>query len=574
MYKPRLMDPRRSASVLALFAAIALFVGSSAVAGTGTSVALGAIGFGSIAVDDAGGHVFVSGPRANEVLVFGFGGSLLRTVPNVYGAGAMVVHGGFLYVAEVNTGTIEAIDLSTLTDSGPLATGLNLPTGLAFAGGKLWTAVNGQSGWAQLASVAPNGTVTVFSDTSYYEPDFGTSAGDPNTLYVAEDGLSPGAIFRLDVSTGSPVVSSSNTFTDQENIEQVAVSPDGSRVIPAAGYPYNFEELSAATLSADGMVYPALPYPSAVAVSPGSGGLLATGLDNGYSSPDISVFRLGAPQAIFTATTTNSSGTANVVPHGLALSADGSRLFAVTADDVSAAEFHLWTFGLNIKMNTTTSVSVAPSPSGFGQPATVTATTSPTDGGGSVAFYANNTPISGHKWRRSDLHDLVAPAWPESGQSCLQRRRSVPGVVRRDDDDGRPGHHDDDRFSGATREGEERNLHGGAERDVDGLRIARGRPHRRLLVRRQPALLWRDRRHRHGVLQRRDQDERLRPRAPEERLHGHLRRRLAIPGELGAGQRQRLTDGLPPTRSSSRCWKCAANPSRSRCSARSSLSGP
>jgi Bacterial Ig-like domain (group 3) len=395
MYKPRLMDPRRSASVLALFAAIALFVGSSAVAGTGTSVALGAVGFGSIAVDDAGGHVFVSGPRANEVLVFGFDGSLLRTVPNVYGAGAMVVHGGFLYVAEVNTGTIEAIDLSTLTDSGPLATGLNLPTGLAFAGGKLWTAVNGQSGWAQLASVALNGTVTVFSDTSYYEPDFGTSAGDPNTLYVAEDGLSPGAIFRLDVSTGSPVVSSSNTFTDQENIEQVALSPDGSRVIPAAGYPYNFEELSAATLSADGMVYPALPYPSAVAVSPGSGGLLATGLDNGYSSPDISVFRLGAPQAIFTATTTNSSGTANVVPHGLALSADGSRLFAVTADDVSAAEFHLWTFGLNIKMNTTTSVSVAPSPSGFGQPATVTATTSPTDGGGSVAFYANNTPIAG-----------------------------------------------------------------------------------------------------------------------------------------------------------------------------------
>jgi hypothetical protein len=382
-------------SVLALVAAIGLCLASAAVAGTGTPAALGAVGFGSIAVDDAGAHVFVSGPKANEVLVFDFNGNLVTTIPNVNDPGAMVVHGGSLYVAEASAGTIEAIDLSTLTDSGPVATGLNLPTWLAFAGGKLWTGVNGGSGWAQLASVGLDGTVNVFSNTSYYEPDFATSPADPNALYVAEDGLSPGAIYRLDVSSGSPVVSSSNTFTDQENIEQLAVSPDGTRVIPAAGYPYNFEELSAATLSADGVVYPAQPYPSAVAVSPGAGGLLATGLDNGYSSPDISVFRLGAPQAIFTAATTNSSGSANVLPHGLALSADGSRLFAVTADDVSASELHLWTFSLVARANTTTSVTVSPNPSGFSQPVTVSATVSPTDGGGSVAFYANNTTIAG-----------------------------------------------------------------------------------------------------------------------------------------------------------------------------------
>jgi hypothetical protein len=102
------------------------------------------------------------------------------------------------------------------------------------------------------------------------------------------------------------------------------------------------------------------------------------------------------PQAIFTATTTNSSGTANVVPHGLALSADGSRLFAVTADDVYASEFHLWVFGLSTPpTNTSTSVTLAPSPSGFGQAVTATATVSPTDGGGTVAFYANDAPISG-----------------------------------------------------------------------------------------------------------------------------------------------------------------------------------
>jgi hypothetical protein len=395
--------PRRFATAIAVLVATGLITGSSAMAGEGTgtgtgpgvSVALGATGFGSIAVDDANGHVFVSGPTANEVLVFDFNGNLVKTIPNLYGAGAMVVHGTSLYVVERNVGAIEAIDLSSLTDNGAVATGLALPGWLAFAGGKLWTAVNGQYGWAQLASVALDGTVTVFANTNYYAPDFGTSVTNPNTLYVAEDGLSPGAIFRLDVSSGAPVMAASNPFTDQSNIEQLAVSPDGTRVIPASGAPYYFEELSASTLKADGVVYPAQPYPSAVAVSPGSGGILATGLDNGYSSPDISVFRLGVPNAIFTATTMNSSGTANVVPHGLALTADGSRLFAVTADQVSSSEFHLWIFGLSAGTSTSTSVTLAPSPSGFGQSVTATAAISPTDGGGTVAFYANDTPISG-----------------------------------------------------------------------------------------------------------------------------------------------------------------------------------
>lgn len=386
----------RLAFVIALVATTAVVPMTAAVAGVGTSVPLGAIGFRSIAVDDVNSHVFVSGSTANEVLVFDFSGDLVGTIPNVFGAGGMVVHGSSLYVVERNVGAVEAIDLATLVDKGPVATGLSLPSGLAFAGGKLWTGVNGQYGWAQLASVGLDGTVTVFPD-NYYDPDFGTSPADPNTLYVAEDGLSPGAIYRLDVSSGSPVAAAANTFTDQENIEQVAVTPDGTRVIPAAGYPYSFEELNASTLNADGVVYPAQPYPSAVAVSPGFGGLLATGLENGYSSPSISVFRLGLPQAVFTATTANSSGTANIPPHGLALSADGSRLFAVTADQAgSPSEYHLSIFPLSVGgTSTMTSVAITPSPSGFGQAVTATATVAPTNGGGSVAFSLNGNPVSG-----------------------------------------------------------------------------------------------------------------------------------------------------------------------------------
>jgi len=369
-----------------------LIAGSSAVSAA-NAPSLGLTAFGSIAVDDTNGHVFVSGPNENEVLVFDFDGNLVRTIPNIAGAAAMVVQASSLYVVAGEAGSIERIDLGTLADAGTVATGLSTPQSLAFAGGKLWTGVNGNGQWSQLASITLAGAVTVFPSPMYYAPDFATTPADPNTLYLAQDGLSPGSLYRLDVAGGAPVVNASNINTNGSNIQQLAVSPDGTRVIPASGAPYNFQEFAASTLTADGIVYPAQPYPSAVAVSPGAGGRLATGLNHGYSMPDISVFKLGSPQAIFTATTNNSNGTANVVPHGLALSSDGLRLFAVTADDLSSA-LRLWVFNLNAAP-TATSVRVTPSPSGYGQGITATATVAPTDGGGTVSFSANNTPIPG-----------------------------------------------------------------------------------------------------------------------------------------------------------------------------------
>jgi hypothetical protein len=119
----------RSATAIALLCAAALIAGSSVAQAAGTSVPLGQIGFGSIAVDDTHSHVFVSGPTANEVLVFDFDGTLVKTIPNIYGAGAMVVRGSTLYVVERNVGAIEAIDLNSLTDSGPVGSGLTMPAG-------------------------------------------------------------------------------------------------------------------------------------------------------------------------------------------------------------------------------------------------------------------------------------------------------------------------------------------------------------------------------------------------------------------------------------------------------------
>jgi hypothetical protein len=326
----------------------ALFALLPAVARAATND-LGPIGFGAVAVDDVRGHVFVSGPTANVVEVLDFSGNLVATIPNLPGAWGMLVSGRYLYVAETSGGAIVRIDLTSPTFTAtPFATGLLRPLWVVMAGGKLWTTVSVSldSSYSTLASIDPkSGRVKDFSQT-YFSPLLATTPGAPNTLFLAQSYLSPGSVFRIDVSAAKPRVVISNTFTNQSSIVDLVVSPDGTRVIPASGSPYYFEELSASTLQPDGTIYPGAPYPSAVAVSPGRSGLLATGLDGGYSSPDIAVYPLGATSPVFTATTYNSSGTANVRPQGLALSADGSTLFAVTSSDVYSTNTIFNTFSL------------------------------------------------------------------------------------------------------------------------------------------------------------------------------------------------------------------------------------
>jgi hypothetical protein len=376
--------------------------GSSAVGTTGNSVPLGVVGFGSIVVYDARQEVFVSEPVANDVLDFDFDGRAIKGFPNLPGAGPMLIHGSTLYVLEPSVGTIEAIDLDTLTDTGPVTTGLQRPSSLVFAGGKLWATVD--SGFSsccldRLASVAADGTVTTYENTTGYFSDsqLATNPADPNALYLAASSNTDTKLYRFDVSSGSPVLTVVNY--SPAGVGAPIVSPDGQRLITTrtvAAPQHDFVELDPSSLMPDGVVYPTeFDYSSADAVSPADGGLLATGSDGSVNGgPSIEVFHFGSPQPAFTATTLSSFGHSNVMAHGLALSADGSRLFAVTHDDIFSTEFRLWVFDPR-PVDTSTTVSVTPSPSGFGQSVTATATISPTDGTGTVAFLVNDTPITG-----------------------------------------------------------------------------------------------------------------------------------------------------------------------------------
>ena len=171
-------------------------------------------------MDNDHDHVFLSGTTANEVIVTDFSGTIVKTLTDVYGAAGMAIDGSTLYVAASTIGAIEKIDLATLTDEGVLARGLPGVRWLAVADGRLWTALGDQEAWDQLASVGFDGTVSEFGGL-YYGAEVASSPATPDALYVAEDSLSPGSIYRFDVSNGTPVVMASARTTDS-NIQQIA----------------------------------------------------------------------------------------------------------------------------------------------------------------------------------------------------------------------------------------------------------------------------------------------------------------------------------------------------------------
>ena len=324
--------------VLAVWAGVLLTClvagGTSARAAT---VDLGTNQYGTMAVDDARQHVLVALPALNRVDVFDYAGNLVGTIPNLYGVWGLTINANTLYAVERNSGSIAAIDLSAATPTPrTIVSGLNAPLWLVFTGGRLWTTVQNPNVTygGQIVSVDPtSGTVTALPD-GYYGPDLAVSPGAPGALFATEDGLSPGAIYRFDTCASPVTVSAQWDRTDQENIQDVTVSPDGSRVVPVGGAPYEFEELGATTLQPDGVRYPAQAYPTAAASGPS--GLLATGL-NGNDSPNVSVFRYGTPAAAWSTTLTDGSAPSDIWPHGVALSSDGSHVFVIDSSDPNSA---------------------------------------------------------------------------------------------------------------------------------------------------------------------------------------------------------------------------------------------
>jgi hypothetical protein len=290
-----------------------------------------------MAVDNRRQHVFVAAPAQDSVLVLGFDAALIATIPNETGASGILIDEkrNVLYVAQ-STGSIDRIGLGSLKSRGLVTTGLTHPDNLVMTGGRIWLTEMSFYPYllGRLASVDPEtGVVTRYPNLGGNLPRLATSPALPDTLFVADGYTEPSSVYRIGVAGAAPEVVAANTFSPVGFINGLAVSPDGTRLLPSGSPTSGLEgivELSASTLQADGLYYPSSPYPSAVAATPGQGGLVALGRTGLTFLPNIYVFPIGSTTPLATMNTAadpNSFG--GVREDGLAFDSQGAHLFVL-----------------------------------------------------------------------------------------------------------------------------------------------------------------------------------------------------------------------------------------------------
>lgn len=306
--------------IAAAFLAFLGFGGSAAASVPGTALPLH--GLGRIVVDPATNHVFVTGAASDSAIVVrNEDGSAVKSITGESGAGGMVLDGSTLYVARCGWSVIDEIDAATLAKTGSIsAPNIDGTCDLAEAGGALWYTNTSN----HLVSVTLGATPTTTDTGVLADGELATTPAHPDWLVSV---FSEAYIRVYDVTDPTAPTQLGTTFAPQnaDAINDITATPNGADVLVASGAPYELLALALPGLTADG-VYPTQPYPNSVAVSP-DGSLIAGGTMS-YYDPDVWLF----PAGNSTVTTKWDFGSTNdtLYPHGLAFSADGSRLYAVS----------------------------------------------------------------------------------------------------------------------------------------------------------------------------------------------------------------------------------------------------
>jgi hypothetical protein len=293
-------------------------------------------GFGRMVVDGTTSHVFVSSPRSSAIVVLDFSGNIVSTITDEPGADAMVVIGSALYVTLTTAGAIDEIDTGKLSRIRTLRSGLVSPADLVAAAGRLWTTTGPCANWStELVSVDPNGgtskTFKLPADSSLsYCAAFAANDPTADRILAWDKGLEPATVSVIDVSTGTPVFAQSAREDRLGNLKDVALTRDGMRFITASGAPYEFDEWRMTSLAQDGVIYPAGPYPVAVAVSHSGRETMAGGLWQPYGQ-DVYEYAVGWPSSALQGRHTGTTSSL-VYDRGLAFSVDGSSIFVLTGD--------------------------------------------------------------------------------------------------------------------------------------------------------------------------------------------------------------------------------------------------
>jgi hypothetical protein len=350
-------------------------------------------GFSSMAIDPSNDLIFVSLPTTGIVEVVDFSGNVVDTIHG-FGtsqndeANSIIYADDFIYMTDTANGTIDRIDPSTMTVSA-LTTGLIDPLNLAYSAGSLWSTTGGY--WPPPTLVGINmstGTATSYG-VSLEGAGLVSGPGLADTLFSYNMGDDPLVINRIDV-TSTPTVSVSEDedslggTAEIGSVGDIALSPEGSHLVPAGGAPYQFSELNTSDLLPSGTVYPASPYPTAVAMTSANGGLFAGGIEGEYNR-SLVVYPLDNPSDLLMSyeflPTGGSEANDETAPRGVSFSPDGDLLFVVSEpfDSSAGATFHV--FDMPTTTTTTTTSTTTPSttsPTTTTTTSTTTPTTTPT----------------------------------------------------------------------------------------------------------------------------------------------------------------------------------------------------
>jgi len=339
--------------------------------GAATQNALPLTSFGVMVVDSAHQHVFVTvGPSSNGVVVRDATGAAVTTITNEPGATglALSADGSTLWVALRGSTAISLIDTTTLTEKGRIALPTNAcPSTLTLQGSSLWFgyACSTWQGGVGLVTVDNNkgsSVVTGLATGFYQAPTILASPNLPTRLIISGDyGLSPSTITAYDIggSPSAPTLTKGPQTQVGSNLSDMALTPDATHVITASGSPYYHPAWKTSDLSQDG-VYSTTNYPNSVTVS--TTGLVVAGVNGAYS-PDIYLFKTDG-----TALGNLELG-ATLAPSGLALSGDGSTLYAVAQNASNAYVLEVFP---NIGLAQTALTATGPTSVTQGQSVTVT----------------------------------------------------------------------------------------------------------------------------------------------------------------------------------------------------------
>ena len=291
--------------------------------------------FARIVADTAHGHLFFSpGRSGSALLVTDLAGHQVASIGSLPGATGLALSpdGASLWVAEAKGDALARVDTSTLavvqTVALPAAT---CPGDVAVVGSRVvygfscntygGSGSSGGLGVVDAATGTPLGTVT---SGPFYQPV--VAPGPAGQVYAADAGLSPADLYLYDVSGAAPTLVAARSQIGS-NLRDLAPKPDGSAVLTACGSPYEHDVYSADKLASAG-VYASAPYPNAAAWS-ADGRIVAVGSDSAYDV-DVRLYAAGgstALRAIDFGTTTET-----LRARGLAVSPDGSQVWAVTGD--------------------------------------------------------------------------------------------------------------------------------------------------------------------------------------------------------------------------------------------------